>query len=126
MKKLAILAAATCTCLLAGPSALDGGQPLSLQVSPTMAPAPAFVRVSASVETSDENRALEIVAQSPEFFRSSRVDLDGRNAPRLAVFEYPNLPPGLYEISGVLVGTGGKRATALRLVRIVPMMGSGR
>lgn len=126
MRKLAMLAAAACTCLLAGPDTLDGGQPLNLQVSPTTAAAPAFVRVRAAVEASDDNRALEIVAQSPEFFRSSRVSLDGRHAPRLSVFEYGNLPPGLYEIRGILVGTGGKRASVARLVNVVPAPGWGR
>lgn len=125
MKKLAILAA-TSTCLLTGAGVLDGNQPLTLQVSPLMAPAPAFVSVRATVETSDDNRALEIVAQSPDFYRSSRVDLPGRHAPRLAVFEYSSLPPGVYDITAVLVGPNGKRAAASRLVRIVGMAGSGR
>src|SRR5262245_36836703 len=125
MKKLAIVAA-TSTCLLTGARALDGGQPLILQVSPLMAPAPAFVSVRATVEANDDNRALEIVAQSSEFYRSSRVDLPGRQAPRLAVFDYPSLPPGLYDVTAVLVGTGGKRATATRLVRVVGSAGSGR
>ena len=125
MKKLAIVAAAS-SCLLTGAGVLDGNQPLTLQVSPLMAPAPAFVSVRATVEANEENRALEIVAQSPEFYRSSRVDLPGRNAPRLAVFEYASLPPGLYDITGVLVGTNGKRAAVSRVVRVVGMAGSGR
>src|SRR5437867_8526978 len=108
--KTFVIAAAAGTCLLTGAGALDGGQPLTLQVSPLMAPAPAFVSVRALVEASDDNRALEIVAQSPEFYRSSRVELPGRNAPRLAVFEYPSLPPGLYDITATLVATGGRRA----------------
>jgi len=125
MKKLAIITVAG-TCLLTGAATLDGSQPLILQVSPLMAPAPAFVSVRATVEANDENRALEIVAQSPDFYRSSRVDLPGRNAPRLAVFEYPSLPPGLYDITGVLVGASGRRATVSRLVRVVGMAGTGR
>ena len=125
MKKLAMLAAASSTCLLVAAGTTDGNQPLSLQVSPTTAPAPAFVRVRAIIEGSDDNRSLEVTAQSPDYFRSSRVDLDGRNAPPLAVFEYSNLPPGLYDVTGVLVGTGGKRATVSRLVHVVPMTGSG-
>jgi hypothetical protein len=125
MKKLALLAAASCTSLLVAAGTTDGHQPLTLQVSPTTAPAPAFVRVRAVIEGSDDNRALEITAQSPDYFRRSRVDLDGRHAPPLAVFEYANLPPGLYDITAVLVGTGGKRATASRLVYVVPARGSG-
>jgi hypothetical protein len=118
--------AAVCACLLAGAGTLNGGQPLTLQVSPAVAPAPAFISVRAHIEANDENRALEIVAQSPDFYRSSRISLDGRNAPRLSVFEFPGLPEGLYEVSGTLVGTGGKRATASRLVKVVWSLGQGR
>ena len=88
-----------------------------------MAAAPAFIRVSAIVEANDENRSLEIVAQSPQFFRSSTIDLDGRNSPPLTVVEYPNLPPGLYEVTAVLVGTTGKRVTAMRVVKVVATPG---
>jgi hypothetical protein len=125
MKKLATLAA-VCAYLLAGAGTLNGGQPLTLQVSPAMAPAPAFISVRAHIEANDENRYLDIVAQSPDFYRSSRVSLDGGRAPRLSVFEFPSLPEGLYEISGTLVGSGGKRASVTRLVRVVWSSGSGR
>jgi hypothetical protein len=125
MKKLALLVAASCTSVLVAAGTTDGHQPLTLQVSPTMVAAPAFVRVRAVIEGSDDNRSLEITAQSPNYFRRSSVDLDGRNAPPLAVFEYSNLPPGLYDITAVLVGTGGKRATVSRLVNVVSMRGSG-
>ncbi len=125
MKKLTMLAAATCTCLLAGAGTLDGSPALSLQVSPAMGRAPAFVSVRAILEANDDNRALEIVAHSPEFYRSSRIDLDGRNAPRLLVFEYPNLPAGSYDMTGVLIGAGGKQITVSKFVKIVPTFGSG-
>jgi hypothetical protein len=124
MKKLALLAAASCTSLLVAAGTTDGYQPLTLQVSPTTAPAPAFVRVRALIDGSDDNRALEVTTQSPNYFRRSSIDLDGRNAPPLAVFEYANLPPGLYDITAVLVGTGGKRATVSRRVYVVPARGS--
>jgi hypothetical protein len=82
--------------------------------------------VRALVEPSDDNRSLDIVAQSTEFYRSSHIDLDGRNSPRLAIVEYPRLPPGRYEITGVLVGIAGKRATAMKLVHLVAGPGSGK
>ena len=125
MKKLTTLAA-TCACFLAGAGTLNSSQLLSLQISPVVMPSPGFVSIRATVEASDENRRLEIVAQSPEFFRSSSIDLDGRSAPRLSVVQYPNLPPGLYEVSAVLVGSRGMRATASRVVRVVPTPGSRR
>ena len=76
MRKLATLAA-VCAFLLASAGTLNGGQPLTLQVSPAMAPAPAFISVRAHIEANDDNRYLEVVAQSPDFYRSSRVSLDG-------------------------------------------------
>ena len=124
MKHLTILSAAACFGLLGAPRALDGGQPLSLHVTPLMAAAPAFISVRAVVEASEDNRALEIVAQSSDFFRSSRIELDGRDAPPLSVFQYPNLPPGLYEVSAFLIGTNGQRAAVSRVVKVVPRTGS--
>ena len=123
MRSVALIAVTAGLCLTSGSPALEGAQALRLNVSPTVAPAPAMVRVRAMVEPSDDNRFLEIVTESRDFFRSSRVDLSGLTAPRLAVFEYPNLPPGIYEVRGVLIGTTGKRATALQIVNIVQMVG---
>jgi hypothetical protein len=123
MKQL-ILAAAICTCLAAGAGTMGGSQPLTLQVSPTMTAAPAFIRVRAIIEANDDNRSLEIVAQSPQFFRSSTIDLDGRRAPPLTVIEYPNMPPGFYDVTAVLVGASGQRATETRFVKVVATPGS--
>jgi hypothetical protein len=126
MTRLAIIAATAALCLLGGGRSVGSAQLLSLEVSPTVAPGPAFVRVRAMVEPNEANRSLEIVAQSTEFYRSSRVALDGLNSPRMAIVEYPRLPPGRYEITGVLVGSGGQRATAMKLVYLVGAAGSGK
>ena len=126
MTRLAIIAATTGLCLLGAGRTVDSAQSLSLEVSPTVAPGPAFVRVRALVEPNEDNRSLEIVAQSTEFYRSSRVALDGLNSPRMAVVEYPRLPPGRYEITGILVGAAGKRATAMKFVHLVAGPGSGK
>lgn len=123
MHRVAILSVLACTGLLGQASILNGSQPLSLHVSPTMAAAPAFINIRVVVEASDDNRALEIVAQSPEFFRSSRIQLDGHDAPPLSVFQYANLPPGLYDVSAFLIGTNGQRAAVSRLVKVVPRTG---
>lgn len=123
MKRIGVLSAA-CLGLLAGAGTLNGGQPLTLQVSPAMTAAPAVISVRALIEANDDNRALEIVAQSSEFFRGSRIELDGRDAPPLSVFQYSNLPPGLYEVSAFLIGTNGQRAAVSKIVKVVPRTGS--
>jgi hypothetical protein len=119
MKQVWILSAA-CIGLLAGAGTVNGGQPLTLQVSPAMTAAPAVISVRAVIEASDENRALEVVAQSSDFFRGSRVELDGRDSPPLSVFQYSNLPPGLYEVSAFLIGTNGQRAAVSKIVKVMP------
>jgi hypothetical protein len=124
MKRVGILSLSACVGLIASAGTLNGGQPLTLQVSPVMTSAPAVISVRAVIEASDENRALEVVAQSTEFFRGSRIELDGRAAPPLSVFQYSNLPPGLYEVSAFLIGTNGQRAAVSKIVKVVPRTGS--
>ena len=72
--------------------------------------------------TSD--RYLEVIAESPTFYRSSQVELEGANASPVQVFEFRNLPTGVYEFTTVLVGRQGPRATARRLAKIAPQVGS--
>src|ERR1700694_5329299 len=55
---------------------LNAGKRLTMGVSPAVAFAPATVRVRATVEVNPENRAIQIVAESPEFYRSSEISLD--------------------------------------------------
>jgi hypothetical protein len=124
MKRVGILSLSACVGLIASAGTLNGGQPLTLQVSPVMTSAPAVISVRAVIEASDENRALEVVAQSTEFFRGIRIELDGRAAPPLSVFQYSNLPPGLYEVSAFLIGTNGQRAAVSKIVKVVPRTGS--
>jgi hypothetical protein len=54
------------------------------------------------------NRALDVMADSETFSRSSEVTLEGARAPRTIFVEYPSLPAGTYEVRGVLVGSRGQ------------------
>jgi hypothetical protein len=60
----AVLSAAIMSTVFAWPHCLQGGEVLTLRVTPTHAVAPAFIRVIASVESHEDNRALEVVAES--------------------------------------------------------------
>ncbi len=105
------------------PSALSGGEVLRMQVSPAIQRAPAMLTVRVMVESSDDNRILQVVAESPTFYRSSEVQIDGANATPLKVFQFRGLPTGLYEITGVLVGAQGRRAMISRMAQVVPSPG---
>jgi hypothetical protein len=91
---------------------LNGGERLTMRVSPAVAMAPAWVTVHTRVEADTENRALQIIVESRDFYRSSMIQLDGQYAPRVNLFSFPNLPVGQYQVIGIVAGSGGRRATA--------------
>ena len=111
-----------CSALLA-PSPLVGGESLRLRVTPAVGSAPGFLTVRVNVDAVADDRFLEVVAESTDFYRSSQISIDGRNASRLSVFEFRNLPTGLYHVTGVLVGVHGPRATAWGVATVVPTPG---
>src|SRR5262245_42244225 len=98
--------------LLAAPPSLNGGQPIEMRLSPAVTTAPGLVTVRVNVESAADNRALFVTAESPDFYRSSEIQLDGLKSSRLSVFEFRNLPRGVYYVTGVLVGPKGPRASA--------------
>ena len=96
-------------------------EPLAMRVSPAVSFAPANLIVRATIEADASNRAVEIIAESPEFYRSSEIELDGDNAPRTSTFEFRSLPQGTYEVKAILYGNDGHaRAQARQQVNVIP------
>jgi hypothetical protein len=87
---------------------------LTLRVSPRVSAEPALVRVRATIEKDSENRALAIVAESREYYRSSVVQLEGDRAARITVIEFRRLPAGDYEVSAELFGADGTVRAVVR------------
>ena len=100
--------------VVASASPLGAGEPLTIKVFPAVALAPATLLVRATVESNVENRAIEVVVDSPDFYRSSLIELEGESAPRTTVFELPNLPGGQYVVTTRLFGPSGQTRSALR------------
>ena len=106
--------------LLAALSA-EAGERLVTHVSPAMSFAPANLVVRAAIDANKDNRSIEVIAESSDFYRSSEVTLDGQHAPRISVFEFRSLPSGEYEVRAVLKGAGNQtRAVTRESVRVVP------
>jgi hypothetical protein len=95
------------------------GEPVGLRVRPAVAFAPAFLKVHAVVEPDADNRSLEIVADSPEFYRSSQVPLDGDQAARTTTLEFRDLPTGTYEVTAILTGARGRRGAVTQRVTVL-------
>ena len=91
-----------------------------MQLFPAVAREPAVLTIRVTVEAADENRVLQVVAESSTFYRSSEVQIDGKRAAALNVFEFRNVPTGLYNVTSVLIGPHGLRASASRVARIEP------
>ena len=69
--------------LVASASSLGAGEQMTMKVSPEVAYAPADLVVQASIEASPDNRAIEVVVDSPDFYRSSLIELEGARRPAL-------------------------------------------
>lgn len=99
------------------------GEPLNLRIRPSVAFAPAIVRVQVIVPPDAENRSLEVIADSPDFYRSSQVPLEGEQAAKTTIIEFRDLPIGTYEVTAVLDGPSGRRGMAKQMVTVVDRTG---
>jgi hypothetical protein len=97
-------------------AATDG---VAIQVTPAVAFAPATVRVKATVDRNDANRAIEVVAESASFYRSSEIQLDGDEAPRTSLFQFKDLPAGDYEVTALLIDAEGQQHAVSKQLRVV-------
>jgi hypothetical protein len=96
------------------------GEKLTLRVTPAVAFAPANLIVRATILADTENRAVEIVAESNDYYRSSEIQLDGEQAPRTNTFEFRSLPPGNYQVKATLLDSSGQaRASAHSQVNVI-------
>jgi len=102
----------------------SGGEQLRITVSPAQSFAPSNLNIRARVVPHAENRALEMIAESGEFYRSSQIALDGDRGPATIMFEFRSLPGGDYQVSGILTDSlGRQRAVAQEQVRVIPALG---
>jgi hypothetical protein len=99
---------------------LGAGERLTMKVTPAVAFAPANLIVRAMIVADADNRAVEIIAESPDFYRSSLIQLEGDKAARTSTFEFRSLPPGTYEVRANLLGANGEpRATIRQQVNVI-------
>lgn len=98
---------------------VKANEPLSMAVSPAQSFAPTNLTIRVRVEPDDVNRALEVVAESGTYCRSSQIPLEGSQAPRTISIEFRNVPGGDDDVRGTLTGSAGKQRAAVRLHVIV-------
>jgi hypothetical protein len=99
-------------------AAISSPPQLKIHVWPTTSIAPANLLVQVIIERNPENRLMRIIADSPGYFSSSEVPLDGEDSPRVRSMVLRGLPAGEYELRSEVIGNDGRirsraRATAL-------------
>jgi hypothetical protein len=87
---------------------------LTIRVSPAVCFAPANLQVRAMIASDPDNRAVQVVAESSEYYRSSEIQLEGDRAPRTSLFEFRSLPSGNYEVRATLRGSSGRELALVR------------
>jgi hypothetical protein len=83
---------------------------IEIRVSSRYAMAPALVRGLIRVAPHRDNRVLRVEIDSPAFFRSSDVPLEGEQAALSHAFAWPSLPPGVYALVATVFGPQGQRS----------------
>jgi hypothetical protein len=90
--------------LLGSVGPTNASDPLEIYVSPSVAFAPANLIVRTVIEANADNRALEIIADSENMYRSTEIPLNGNSAPRITEIRLGQLPSGAYNVRAVLRG----------------------
>ncbi len=98
---------------------INANEALTIAVSPVQSFAPTNLTIRVHLEPNAGNRAFEVVAESGEYYRSSRIQLDGAEAPRTIWLEIRNLPGGAYDVRGALIDSAGRERAAVRKQVIV-------
>ena len=103
---------------------LSASDLFAIAVSPRQSFAPANLVVRVHMTPDVANRALEVVAESEEYYRSSRIQLDGDGAPATSLLDFRSLPGGHYDVRAILIdSTGHRRASAREHVIVLPSGG---
>ena len=114
----------TLALFLSSALSLNASEPLAIAVSPRQSFAPASLVVRVHITPNVANRALEVVAESEAYYRSSRIPLDGDGAPATSLLEFRSLPGGDYDVRANLIdNTGHQRASAREHVIVLPSGG---
>jgi len=109
-------------CGLIGTAVLPaaGREPLAIDVSPAVAFAPANVRIRTRIEPNPDNRRITVVADGAAFYRSSEMQLDGEQAPKVIELWFRDVPGGDYEIYAILTDSVGRqRAVAHHTTKVM-------
>jgi hypothetical protein len=108
-----------CGVMMVMTTSVGASHKVSMKVSPSIAFAPATLVIRTRVEPDADNREMDLVAESDEFYSSSTVQLDGDRAPLTSMFQLRGLPSGEYEVTASVAAVDGQRVFAHAHVQVL-------
>jgi hypothetical protein len=100
-------------------TAVWAAEPVEVRVSSPFVLEGANVHVTVRIVPDEDNRFLTIQAESLDFYRSSRIQLSGEEAPLIHTMLLRSLPSGSYEIRAVLTRTDAVEQSAPMRLRVI-------
>ncbi|MGH9202989.1 MAG: hypothetical protein ACRD2A_17325 [Vicinamibacterales bacterium] len=92
---------------------------LQLRLTRKYAFSPAYVQSIVRVSPHPDNRLLRITLDSPNFYRSSDIELEGADAARSHFFSWKSLPAGRYDIVVTIFGPEGPRGQSSEVLEVI-------
>jgi len=103
-----------CGLIIAATTTEGATESISIRVSPAVAFAPAELVIRATIAPDASNRAVHIVAESDEFYRSSELQVEGDLAAKTTTVQFHAVPPGEYEVTAAVIAADGRRSALAR------------
>ena len=94
--------------LLGMSAPVNGRAALELRARPAFSFAPSDLQLEFVIAPDRQNGALDVIAESDDFYRSSLIELEGESAPRVFSLRYQAVPAGEYSVRGVLFDRNGR------------------
>ena len=89
---------------------------VTVRVSPRMCVERCDARITVRIEADEDNRALIVEADSPEYSRRSRIQLDGGEAPLVHTLRLRSLPSATYQIRVTLMRADEEKHETMSLI----------
>ena len=101
--------------LIIAATTTDGAtESISIRVTPAVAFAPAELVIRATIAPDANNRAVHVIAESDEFYRSSELQLEGDRDAKTTTVQFHAVPPGEYDVTAAVIAADGRRRTLAR------------
>ena len=106
-------------CLAGSTEMIGADEAVSIAIRPAVMSAHGSMQLKVLVERNDRNRSLTWEVDGPNYYRSSRLELEGASAPRSWFFLVRGLPEGEYDVRVTVKRSDQSSAIAQSNLRVL-------